>query len=420
MVEQPQRELLKDQVRRNLDLTAELEDGDVYAAINDVILEFARNRFLSLSEKMELREEIFNSIRRLDVLQELLEDDSITEIMVNRYDQIFVEKEGRLFKWDRGFSTKEKYEDVIQQIVAASNRIVNQASPIVDARLKDGSRVNVILEPIALDGSALTIRKFPKEAMSMEKLVQKESLTNEVADMLKLFVQSGYNLFISGGTGSGKTTFLNALSGSIPEDSRVITIEDSAELRLIGIPNLIRLEVRNANVEGSNQITIRDLVKNSLRSRPDYLVVGEIRGGEAIDMLQALNTGHSGLSTGHANSSRDMLSRMETMALMGMDMPLAAIRSQIASAIDIIIHLGRLRDRTRRVLEIMEIEGYEDGEIAGRTLCRFVETGEEDGKIKGELQFINGILHRDKLFLNGNEENYEELEKKIMQGKTEL
>lgn len=404
------REELQNEAMALLDTTSTIEDSIVYKAIDTVIVEKSKEESLSLQKMQTLRKELFNSIRRLDVLQELLDHDDISEIMINGYKTIFVEKEGRIIPWNEGFSSKEKYFDVIQQIVSGANRVVNEASPIVDARLFDGSRVNVVLNPISLDGSAVTIRKFPKQAIDMEGLIQKGSLSVQMSVMLKLLVRSGYNIFISGGTGSGKTTFLNALSGYIEEDKRVITIEDSAELRLIGMPNLIRLESRNANMEGGHQITIRDLLKASLRMRPDFIIVGEVRGEEALDMLQALNTGHSGFSTGHANHCADMLSRLETMVLMGMDMPLSAVQSQIASAIDIVIHLGRLRDRTRKVLEIVEVLEYRNGQIILNPLFQFVETGEYLGKIQGQWNLCGTLKNTEKLKLAGYLETYHQVE----------
>lgn len=404
------REELQKEVVAFLDTTSCIEDETVYQAIDQVILEKAKKQYFSLQYMQNLRKELFNSIRRLDVLQELLDRDDITEIMINGYQTIFVEKGGKIFQWEEGFSSKEKYFDVIQQIVSGANRIVNEASPIVDARLSDGSRVNVVLDPISLDGSAVTIRKFPKEILNMEALIQKESLSVQMAAMLKLLVRSGYNIFISGGTGSGKTTFLNALSGYIESDKRVITIEDSAELRLIGMSNLIRLESRNANMEGGHQITIRDLLKASLRMRPDFIVIGEVRGEEAVDMLQALNTGHSGFSTGHANHCIDMLSRLETMVLMGMEMPLPAVQAQIASAIDILVHLGRLRDRTRRVLEVAEVAGCKDGKILLNPLFQFVEEGEYNGKIIGKWELCGTLKDTEKLKLAGYLKLYLQLE----------
>ena len=322
--------------------------------------------------------------------------------MINGTQNIFYERNGRILQSGKRFLSKDKLEDVVQQIAAGSNRLVNEASPIVDARLQDGSRVNVVLDPIALDGPIVTIRKFSKEAITMEQLISWNSVSEEVLEFLAGLVAAGYNIFISGGTGSGKTTFLNALSQYIPKTERIITIEDNAELKIQDVPNLVRLEARNANVEGTGAVTIRDLIRSALRMRPDRIVVGEVRGEEAIDMLQALNTGHDGsLSTGHANSPQDMLSRLETMVLMGMELPLPAIQRQIASGIDLIVHLGRLRDRSRKVLEVSEILGYEDGEIRLKTLYKFAETGEQDGKIQGEWRKYGEITHRGKLWAAG-------------------
>jgi len=346
--------------------------------------------------------ELFNAFRKLDLLEEFLEDEEITEIMINGTQNIFVEKNGRLFQTDKRFLSRDKLEDVIQQIAAGSDRLVNEASPIVDARLSDGSRVNVVLAPIALNGPIVTIRKFPKEAITMKQLIEWHSISPEAVDFLAMLVCAGYNIFISGGTGSGKTTFLNALSQYIPKDERIITIEDNAELRILDVPNLVSLEARNANVEGSGAVTIRDLIKSALRMRPDRIIVGEVRSAEAIDMLQALNTGHDGsLSTGHANSPQDMISRLETMVLMGMDLPLAAIRRQIASGIDIIVHLGRLRDKSRKVLEIAEVTDYRDGEVILTPLFTFRETGEQNGKVQGVLEQTQEIMHTGKLLAAG-------------------
>lgn len=403
-------EQLRQRVVDILDLTTEIKDETVYEVIDCVLLEKLKEQYLSIKTMQRIRKSLFNSIRRLDVLQELLDRNDITEIMINGYNHIFVEKKGRIYEWEEQFSSREKFHDVIQQIVSRTNRVVNESSPIVDARLADGSRVHVVLEPVSLDGSAVTIRKFPEKTMDMMDLVNLGALDERIATMLKLLVRSGANIFISGGTGSGKTTFLNALSSYIERDKRVVTIEDSAELQLIGMPNLVRMESRNANMEGGNQITIRDLLKASLRMRPDFIIVGEIRGEEALDMLQALNTGHSGFSTGHANHSSDMLSRIETMVLMGLDMPLPAIRAQIASAIDLIIHLGRLRDRSRKVLEITEIVGYEDGMIQTNPLFWFEEQEEVDGKIRGVWKQKGVITHREKLALAGHLESYQKLE----------
>ena len=322
--------------------------------------------------------------------------------MINGTQNIFFEKDGRIYQSDKRFVSREKLEDVVQQIAAGSNRLVNEASPIVDARLLDGSRVNIVLPPIAIDGPIVTIRKFSKEAITMKQLIAWESISREVSAFLATLVAAGYNIFISGGTGSGKTTFLNALSQSIPKTERIITIEDNAELQIQDVPNLVRLEARNANVEGSGAVTIRDLIKSALRMRPDRLIVGEVRSAEAIDMLQAMNTGHDGsLSTGHANSPKDMLSRLETMVLMGMELPLPAIQRQIASGVDVIVHLGRLRDKSRKVLEVTEVLGYTGGEIQLQTLYQYEETGEKEGRIQGEWRKIHEITHTEKLLAAG-------------------
>ena len=358
--------------------------------------------YLPLNVKTALGRELFNAFRKLDLLEEFLEDDEITEVMINGTQNIFYEKKGRIFQSDKRFLSKEKLEDVIQQIVAGANRLVNEASPIVDARLADGSRVNVVLAPIALNGPIVTIRKFPTESITMKQLIAWNSISEEVAEFLALLVESGYNIFISGGTGSGKTTFLNALSQYIPKDERIITIEDNAELRILDVPNLVSLEARNANVEGTGEVTIRQLIKSALRMRPDRIIVGEVRSAEAIDMLQALNTGHDGsLSTGHANSPEDMLSRLETMVLMGMELPLTAIRRQIASGIDVIVHLGRLRDKSRKLLEVSEVMDYREGEIHLQTVYRYEETGEENGKIQGVWEKKGELKHTGKLLAAG-------------------
>lgn len=364
----------------------------LYEIIDDVICSFTKEYYMPLADKTLARRIAYASIRGLDVLQELLEDDSITEIMVNGPDDIFYERNGRISRFDYGFESLEKLENVVQKIASGCNRVINEASPIVDARLSDGSRVNMVIPPVALCGPVITIRKFSKEVMTMETLIGMESLSEEAAEFLRKLVISGYNIFVSGGTGSGKTTFLNALSEYIPVDERVVTIEDSAELQLTRIENLVSLEVKNANVEGRNEVTIRDLIKTSLRMRPDRIIVGEVRDGACIDMLQAMNTGHSGMSTGHANSTADMLSRMETMSLLGAEIPLQAVRRQIASAIDIIIQLGRFRDKSRRVVEITEVAGYENGEIILNPLYRFVEEGESEGKVTGTLQPTGNTL----------------------------
>ena len=356
-----------------------------------------------LEKNTDCKKEIYDSIRGLDILEELLEDKNITEIMINGPDNIFIEKDGRIEKYNNRFSSKEKLVDIIQQIVSGVNRRVNESSPIVDSRLSDGSRVNVVLNPVAINGPVVTIRKFPEYSITMKKLIEIGSISLNVADFLKLLVNAKYNIFISGGTGSGKTTFLNVLSNYIPGDERIITIEDSAELQIQSVDNLVRMEVRQANDEGENGIDIRALIKSSLRMRPDRIIVGEVRGAEALDMLQAMNTGHDGsLSTGHGNSPKDMLNRLETMVLMGVDMPLKAIKSQIASGIDIIVHLGRLRDRTRKVLEIVEITGFNGEEILTNTIYRFEEDnieGTNKGIVKGKLKWTgNTLINQKKLF----------------------
>ena len=347
---------LQETVRQRMDMSSELSDAQIEEIIDSVIMEKSREVYMSAVTKLTLRQELFNAIRRLDLLQELIDDKTVTEIMVNGADAIFYERDGRIYTWDRHFESREKLEDVIQQIVSRSNRQVNESIPIVDARLKDGSRGNVVLDPVALNGPILTIRKFPEEAITMEDLIRWESISQEAAEYLKVLVKAGYNIFISGATSTGKTTFLNVLADYIPKTERVITIEDSAELQIHGIENLVRMEVRQADGDGVSNVTLRDLIRTSLRMRPDRIIVGEVRGEEALDMIQSMNTGHDGsLSTGHANSPQDMLSRLETMALFASDIPIQAIRKQIASSIDIIVQLERLRDRSRRVTAIAEV-----------------------------------------------------------------
>ncbi|GKX30628.1 type II secretion system protein E [Vallitalea longa] len=395
---------LKNIVRDRIDLTRDPTDEYIKDIIDKVIKEYSNKKYISVTKRYELGDKLFNSIRRLDVLQPLLEDKTITEIMINGKDNIFIEQNGRIVKIDSSFESITKLEDVIQQVVAKVNRIVNEASPIVDARLEDGSRINIVLPPIALNGPIVTIRKFPDKPITIEQLVKWNSLTDEIAEILEKMVRAKYNIFICGGTGSGKTTFLNVLSNFIPRDERIITIEDSAELQIRSVDNLVSLETRNENVEGKGQISIRDLIKSSLRMRPDRIVVGEVRGAEALDMLQAMNTGHDGsLSTGHANSTKDMLSRLETMILTGANMPLEAIRQQIASAVDIMVHLGRLRDKSRRVLEIVEIDKYEKGNIILNPLYEFQESDNTDhDKVQGELiQTGNKLIHRNKFNMAG-------------------
>lgn len=395
-------EQLHARILDELDLSKEVEDEELTRIIYRVLRETESREYLPLNVKTALGRELFNAFRKLDLLEEFLEDDEITEVMINGTQNIFYEKKGRIFQSDKRFLSKEKLEDVIQQIVAGANRLVNEASPIVDARLADGSRVNVVLAPIALNGPIVTIRKFPTESITMKQLIAWNSISEEVAEFLALLVESGYNIFISGGTGSGKTTFLNALSQYIPKDERIITIEDNAELRILDVTNLVSLEARNANVEGTGEVTIRQLIKSALRMRPDRIIVGEVRSAEAIDMLQALNTGHDGsLSTGHANSPEDMLSRLETMVLMGMELPLTAIRRQIASGIDVIVHLGRLRDKSRKLLEVSEVMDYREGEIHLQTVYRYEETGEENGKIQGVWEKKGELKHTGKLLAAG-------------------
>ena len=385
---------LRTLLMERLDLARELSDEEILEEIDDLILGRMREYCLSLKEKVQLRQELFHSVRKLDVLQELIEDETVTEIMVNGPDAIFVERAGKLTKWDKTFTSGEKLEDVIQQIVGKCNRVVNESMPIVDARLDNGARVNAVIRPVALNGPILTIRRFPDTPITMEKLIALGSLPSECAEFLAALVRARYSMVIGGGTGSGKTTFLGALSNYIPPDERLITIEDNAELKIQGIANLVRLEAKMANMEGAASITIRDLIKTALRMRPDRIIVGEVRGGEAVDMLQALNTGHDGsLSTAHANSASDMLSRLETMTLMGVDLPLEAIRRQIASGVDILIHLGRMRDKSRKVLEITEICGFENHEIKTRTLYRWQEG-------KGLVQTAE-LLNREKLVRAG-------------------
>lgn len=393
-------EELREKVIEEIDMTRNPNDEELHEIIDYVIAGVAKCRLMPLYDRWEIHRQLYDSIRGLGILEELLGDDNISEIMINGVDNIYAEKFGRIVKIDGKFPSVERLEDVIQQIVSATNRRVNQSDPIVDTRLPDGSRVNVVLPPVAIDGAAVTIRKFPADQITMEDLIKWGSITKEAADFLKKLVEGGYNIFISGGTGSGKTTFLNALSDYIPKDERIITIEDAAELQIRNIQNLVRLEVRNANVEGKNAVTIRDLLKSSLRMRPDRIILGEIRDAAACELLNIMNTGHDGsLCTGHANSSKDMLSRMETLVLSGMDIPVMAIRNQIASALDIIIHLGRIRDKTRKVLEIAEIVGMEGDRIKLQTLFEFVEEGEDkDGRVKGSLcRREKGLIHTEKL-----------------------
>lgn len=384
-------EQIRNYVTENLPLS-KMSDEQLEERVEEIVTEQLKGMYCPVEQKVEIVRQVYSSIRGFGLLDSIISDDTITEVMINGANDIFIEKNGRLTKLDKKFESQRRLEDIIQRIVGLAGREVNQANPIVDTRLPDGSRVNVVLPPIALCGPTMTIRKFSKTPMTIERLIQYGSLTQEIADKLELLVKAKYNIFICGGTGSGKTTFLNALSNYIPKDERVITIEDSAELQITGVDNLVSLETRNANASGAGQITMRDLIKSSLRMRPERIVVGEVRGGEALDMLQAMNTGHDGsLSTGHANSTQDMLSRLETMVLQGAPgLPLEAIRQQIASAVDIMIHLSRLRDHSRKTMEITEVAGYENGEILLNPLYRF----EEDDKTK--LEKVHGSLNRTK------------------------
>lgn len=395
---------VKKYVTENLPLS-KMSDEELADKIEELVLQKLAGEYCSLEQRSSIGEQVFSSIRGLGILDGILSDETITEVMINGPENIFIEQSGRLFKLDKQFESQRRLEDIIQRIVGLAGREVTQANPICDTRLPDGSRVNVVLPPIALCGPTITIRKFSKTPMTIEKLIEYGSITKEIAEKLEMLVKAKYNIFISGGTGSGKTTFLNALSNYIPKDERVITIEDSAELQITGIENLVSMETRNANSSGAGQITIRDLIKSSLRMRPERIVVGEVRGGEALDMLQAMNTGHDGsLSTGHANSTQDMLSRLETMVLQGAaGLPLEAIRQQIASAVDIIIHLSRLRDKSRKTMEICEVVGYENGEIILNPLYVFVEDEKSTlDKVSGTLQRTENPLKNDfKLKLSG-------------------
>ena len=387
--EQIQRKILE-----KLDLSKDIEDEELKELIFRVLEEESEKEYLSLSQRAIYGTRLFNSFRKLDLLQEFIEDESITEIMINGTDNIFVEKKGKMYLTDKKFVSKDKLEDVIQQIVAGTNRRVNEASPIVDSRLMDGSRVHVVLPPVALNGPIVTIRKFEKDKMDMDEMIALKSISVDLAEAMKKLVVSGYNIFISGGTGSGKTTFLNVLSQFIPRDERIITIEDTAELCIQNVPNLVRLETRDPNIEGEGGITIRDLIKAALRMRPTRIIVGEVRGAEAIDMIQAMSTGHKGsLSTGHSDSPRDMLQRLETMVLLGGEnLPLKAVQRQIASAVDIMIHVGRMRDGSRKVLEVTEVLDFDGNEIQTEVLYRYEE---------GQWKKIHDLRNREKLLLAG-------------------
>lgn len=396
-------EQMYDKIIQRIDMDHELSDDEIRELIHTVIKEESKNRYISLKEETYLGKELFNAFRKLDLLQELIEDDDITEIMINGTQSIFYEKAGKLYQSDRRFVSVSRLEDIIQQIVAKTNRYVNEASPIVDARLEDGSRVNIVLRPIALNGPIMTIRKFPKEKVTMDKLVRWGSISEEGAEFLEKLVRSRYNIFVCGGTGAGKTTFLNALSDFIPEDERVITIEDNAELQIKGVKNLVSLEARNENQEGEGAISIRELAKCALRMRPDRIIIGEVRGEEVVDMISsAMLNGHSGsMSTGHANNPTDMLYRLETMMMMGIDLPLRAVQRQVSSALDIIIHLGRLRDNTRKVMQIAEVLDVEDGEIKLQVLYEFQEEGMKNEKITGRFMKVSELKAKEKLMAAG-------------------
>ena len=372
------KETIREKVISTIDMTREPQEQELHEIIDRIMEEELKEKYLTIKERIKIHKEVFNSIKGLGILEDLLEMDEVTEIMINGRNHIFIEKAGRIRPYDDSIESEERLQDIIQQIVAKTNRRVNESNPIVDTRLEDGSRVNVVLPPVALDGAVITIRKFAKEKITINQLIKWGTLTREVSDLLEKLVVAGYNIFVSGGTGSGKTTFLNVLSNFIPNDQRVVTIEDSAELQLKSVDNIVRLEARQANSQGENEITIRDLIKTSLRMRPDRIIVGEVRGAEALDMVQSLNTGHDGsMSTGHGNSPKDMLARLETMVLMGADIPLNAIRSQLAAGIDIMVHLARMPDKTRKVIEINEIKEFKDNQIIlNKLYCM------ENGKLK--------------------------------------
>lgn len=407
------KERIKESVMERLDFSRDITDERLKDIIYEEIMKVSKKNPMMLSDKVKLSKDVFYALRKLDILQDLLEDDSITEIMINGCEHIFIERQGKLYEYPGRFFSEEKLYQVIQQVAAGANRMVNEMQPIVDARLEDGSRVNIILPPVSLDGAVMTIRKFAREPMTMEWLQKKQAFSSEIGEYLKILVRAKYNIFISGGTGSGKTTLLNGLSNCIPKDERIITIEDSAELRLNGIANLVRLEMRNANAAGENRVDMKELIRAALRSRPDRIIVGEVRGEEALSMLNAMNTGHDGsISTGHGNHAVDMLKRIETMVLMGIDMPVSAIRGQMASAIDVIVHLGRLSDGRRRLMEIVEICGMEQGEVKAVPLFLMDENGIFE--MKGELK------NQKKLKEYGQYENYQRLMERMQKGNTML
>lgn len=387
---------LKEKIQNKLSVHLEYTDEEVKHIIDDFILEDLKN--IDNENKLKISKYLFNSIRGFDILSELLEDNDISEIMINGPKDIFIEKKGKLIKLDKEFESKEKLEEIISNFVSLTNRIVNETNPIVDTRLDDGSRVNIVMPPIAINGPIVTIRHFKSKIISMKDMIDYNTISDELAEFLEIIVKAKYNIFISGGTSSGKTTFLNALSNYIPKDERIITIEDSAELMIQNVDNLVRLETRNKNIEDKNEITIKDLIKSSLRMRPDRIIVGEIRDEAAIDLLAAYNTGHDGsLSTGHANSVTDILTRLETLVLRGVNMPLLSIRTQIAQAIDILIHLERGRDKKRRVVNVSEIIGVENNEIILNTLYEFKENSEKGDYVIGEFKKVNKLTNIDKL-----------------------
>lgn len=393
-------QMIRKEIMEDLEFAQELSDEQMKELISRHLLVKEKMEGISLQERKQIGREIFQSLRKLDILQDLLEDDEVTEIMVNGKSHIFVEKQGRVKRLNLQFESQEKLMQIIGQIVAGCNRVVNESSPIVDARLADGSRVNVVLAPIALNGPILTIRRFPNNPITMERLMEYQAISKEAVDFLEKAVKAKYNILVSGGTGSGKTTFLNALSQFIPNGERIITIEDSAELQLLNVENIIRMETRNANLEGGKVISIRDLIKTSLRMRPDRIIVGEVRGAEALDMIgSAMNCGHDGsMSTAHANSAMDMLVRLETMILMGVDLPVNAIRRQITSGVDLVVHLGRMRDKSRKVLEITEIVGMEEEKIVLNPVFKFQEWGEQKtGKVEGGLKKVGQLIHTYKM-----------------------
>ncbi|MCR2802343.1 CpaF family protein [Paenibacillus soyae] len=396
---------LRGRIRSGIDFGGSLSDEELMEKTEQVVFEWCESHPITVSEKVKLVKRLFHSFRGLDLLQPLMDDPDVSEIMINSHMELFVERHGVMARMPGAFESRERLEDLIQSIVSSVNRVVNESSPIVDARLKDGSRVHVVLPPVALKGPCVTIRKFPGEPMTMDQLIKLGALTEEAVHFLRGIVEAKYNIFISGGTGTGKTTFLNALSQFIPSDERIVTIEDSAELRINSVPNLVSMETRNANTEGKGEITIRDLIRASLRMRPNRIIVGEVRGAEALDMLQAMNTGHDGsISTGHANSCRDMISRLETMVLSGAELPLPVIRGQIGSAIDIMVHLSRFRDRTRKVSEISEVLGVENGEVQLSPLFVFREEGGRSGRIAGALERTgHSLRNTDKLRMAGKE-----------------